>query len=154
MYQGLLRVWQEKPANVQTRERKKKKKEKVRDVRASPRNNNNNLFPTPWVSMQCSSSIPTHHTRSLSVQRSTFLFLRLESIALQALLARLAASHRLPPHSAISSSGSSLLLGTWARAFRTHRPGTGERVAAAGTTDVDDAGRGQLGGGGRLWGKL
>jgi hypothetical protein len=84
----------------------------------------------------------THSLTSLTSKR----------LALQALLARLTSTHRLPPHSAVSSSSSSLLRRIGRRALRTHRPGPSERVAAAGATDVDHAGRSQLGSDGGLGG--
>lgn len=71
-----------------------------------------------------------------------------KSLALQALLTRLTATNRLPPHSAISSSSLLLLGRVRRRALGTHGPRTSD--AAAGTADVDHACRSQLRGGRRL----
>lgn len=73
---------------------------------------------------------------------------RLKSLALQALLARLTAADRLPPHGAIGSSSLLLLGRVRRRAPGTHRPRTSD--ATARTTDVDHAGRSQLRGSRRL----
>jgi hypothetical protein len=72
-------------------------------------------------------------------------------VALQALLARLASSDRLPSHGAVGCNCLLLLNGARARALGTHRPGTGERATTAGTTHIDHAGGSQLRGCGGLW---
>ena len=73
-----------------------------------------------------------------------------ESLALQALLARLAATHRLSPHSAVSSRCLLLLSRVGGRALGTHRPGTSDATACA--ADIDHTGGSQLGS--YLWSEL
>lgn len=69
-----------------------------------------------------------------------------DRLALQALLARLAATHRLSPHGAVGCGCLLLLNRVGARALGTHRSGTGEGAATARATDVDHASGSQLGG--------
>lgn len=77
--------------------------------------------------------------------RMFVIFNTSESLALQTLLTSLASTHRLPPYSTIGGS-SSLLSRTRTRALGAHGPGARERVAATSTTDVNHAGRRDLGG--------
>ena len=67
-----------------------------------------------------------------------------EGLALQALLARLASTKGLSPHSAVGYRCLLLLSRVGARALGTHRSGTSERVATAGAADVDHASGRQL----------
>jgi len=62
-----------------------------------------------------------------------------ESLALQALLAGLAATNRFSPHGAVGCRCLLLLSRVGTRALGTHWPGTSERVATARAADVDHA---------------
>lgn len=69
-----------------------------------------------------------------------------ERFTLQALLAGLAATHRLSPHGAVGCCCLLLLGRVGARALGTHRSGASEGVATARAADVDHASGSQLGG--------